>query len=581
MSALAGASPSLTPGTNRRCEVAIGNREDSQLSRGSQLSPATTRLLNPPRIISFGRVKCPRPGSRTRERFCAGVVLPVAVAIVCLMGQSAPGASSARAGGQGYGNPDAQILMTYSGHLHRRTAIGSKGTLRFGYVDVTLDWTATASFPSEATFQRGVPLHYTKLTGKITASGKGNPEPVVAPIVDCEATLSERTGVEQSTEDQRATTLYDLPTSRYRMSEYSPPLSAYMLQSTDTAPPGHDLCSLNSTITAAVGSEQWPGPAEGSPKYAKYAAAWNAYDTFPGGKGPFVNHFDNEWASDDGLDIAQITSTITATTDLSGAPALPAGPPVPDNLRRQIKAFYGGDIQPALAEAKPYCLNYLTGVGQFGLGVPLLGFGPYIGPTLVMSGAVLATINQPFCIATMQRLISDYRISKDPPDADVGKVATPAPVSSSVTLPNCARFSGVSTQATCARVEPVEKTLLLAAERLASVANAQAQTIDRYSAAVAGHDSAATGVQGKQLQALLALSKSDRAAEVAAGQQLAAILENAHLGWRFTAGDDGRAIDAVLSLLAKGGVSRNEIAPYAGRTLSAKSVDVLKNDRGL
>ena len=280
---------------------------------------------------------------------------------------------------QVYGNPDSQILVTYSGHLHRRTALGSKGTVRFGYVDVTLDWTATATFPTADTFQQGVPLHFTKLSGKITASGKGNPEPQVAPIVDCKATLSERTGVEQSTEDQRATTLYDLPTSRYRMSEYSPPLSAYMLQSTDTTPPGHDLCSLNSTLTAAVGSEQWPGPAEGSAAYAKYAAAWNAYETFPGGKGPFVDHFDDMWASPDGLDIAEINSTISATSDLSRAQSSPAGPPVPDNLRRQIKAFYGGDIQPAFAEAKPYCLNYLAGLGQFGVGVPLLGAGPTSG----------------------------------------------------------------------------------------------------------------------------------------------------------------------------------------------------------
>ena len=181
----------------------------------------------------------------------------------------------------------------------------------------------------------------------------------------------------------------------------------------------------------------------------------------------------------------------------------------------------------------------------------------------------------------MQRLISDYRISKDPPDADVGKIAAPAPVSSPVKLPNCSRFNGISTQATCARLEPPEQALLLAAERLASVAKAQAQTIDRYTAATAAHNTAAAGAQGKQLQALLALSKRDRAAEVAAGQQLAAILENAHVGWHFTAGDDGRAADAVLSLLAKDGISRNQVTRYAGRTLTAKSVDVLRDDHGL
>ena len=75
--------------------------------------------------------------------------------------------------------------MTYSGHLHRRTALGSKGKLRFGYVDVTLDWTATATFPSQEKFQRGVPLHFTKLSGEIEASGTGNPAPKAAPIVDC------------------------------------------------------------------------------------------------------------------------------------------------------------------------------------------------------------------------------------------------------------------------------------------------------------------------------------------------------------------------------------------------------------
>ncbi|HEV3311995.1 MAG TPA: hypothetical protein VG815_15905, partial [Chloroflexota bacterium] len=261
-----------------------------------------------------------KPWSGARDALRAGPVLLVAVGLVCLIARSAPAASSARASGREYGNPDTQILVTYSGHLHRRTPLGSKGALRFGYVDVTLDWTATATFPSQDTFQRGVALHFTKLTGKIMASGVGNPEPKVAPIVDCEATLSERAGVEQSSADQRATTLYDLPTSRYRMSGYSPPLSAYMLQSTDKTPPGHDLCSLNPTLTGAVGSEQWPGPAEGTPAYAAYVAAWDAYDTFPGGTGPFRNYFDDTWSSADGLDIAEITSTITATNELNVSP---------------------------------------------------------------------------------------------------------------------------------------------------------------------------------------------------------------------------------------------------------------------
>jgi hypothetical protein len=120
-------------------------------------------------------------------------------------------------------NPDSEIYLTYQGHLERTVWLGTSSTgHNFGKLDVTLQWQASAHFPSQDSFSRGVDIDYTVLQGTIDLDDKGDPAPQTSGLKSCHAKLSERlSGYEQT-----ATTEYDLSTRLYEMDLYQPPLTA-------------------------------------------------------------------------------------------------------------------------------------------------------------------------------------------------------------------------------------------------------------------------------------------------------------------------------------------------------------------
>ena len=282
-------------------------------------------------------------------------------------------ASSARAGSST--NPDDQIYLTYDGHLERQAWLGHAGTGQaFGKLDVTLEWQAVAHFRDQGSFASGVDIDYQVLTGTISLDDSGDPSPQTSGLKSCNADLSERI----SSYQQTATTAYDLVSRRYKLSLYLPPLTASLLKSSDNS---GDYCTVNPAVSSAVGLtlNQWPQPTNN----AAYTNAWEEYDAFPGGRGPFATTFTYGYTGSEGQ-IEAITNTITASDAKlpgSGNGPRPVGPNGPYFSKRslgQLKDVYANDVKQAIDAAKPYCLNYLAGLGTFGSGVLLLGSGPVV-----------------------------------------------------------------------------------------------------------------------------------------------------------------------------------------------------------
>lgn len=421
------------------------------------------------------------------------------------------------------------------------------------------------------------------LQGTIDLDDKGDPAPQTSGLKSCHAKLSERlSGYEQT-----ATTEYDLSTRLYEMDLYQPPLTAYLLKSDDTS---GGYCTVDPSQSSAVGLEldEWPAPSGGDPAYDN---AWAEYEKFPGGHGPFVSTFADSWSrvhpGGDGVEIAKISDTVTASDAklaLSGPEPTGTGPYLTKRVKGEVKAFFGQDLKDALDAAKPYCLNYLSGLGTFGTGVALIGLstpaGPVlVGPALVVAGALVGTLAAPFCTAALKRVTDDYRIVKDPPGTDVDQVATPANAST-VTFKSCNSYES-SVRPECRVLTADARRLITTVQRETAVADAASTTMDRYATATAASNWGASKIQGQQLELLTTEENQAIAATTAAGEKFATDLLGQHIDWRFTKPDAVRAIGAVVSLLDKMAVTESDVAPYAGSSLTPREFDVLHDQDAL
>jgi hypothetical protein len=237
-------------------------------------------------------------------------------------------------------------------------------------------------------------------------------------------------------------------------------------------------------------------------------------------------------------------------------------------------------MKRGIQDAKPYCLNYLSGLGTFGAGVPLIGLGATgVGPVLVVAGALVASAAAPFCVAATKRVLDDYRITKDPPDRRINRLAEPRRVHGAA-FPSCKKVKP-SVRPDCKTLTADAQRLVGAAQRLTADDAAALTTMDRYSTANAQSNWEASEKQGKHLVALTAEVKTAVRTLTASGKRFASDLEHRHLDWRFSKSADGRAISAVLSLLNKANLTRAELKPYAGASLTPHKYDVLRDQDAL
>lgn len=405
-------------------------------------------------------------------------------------------------------NPDDQIYLTYQGSLERTAWLGHTGTGQpFGKLDVKLSWNASAQFPNQASFGSGVPINYTTLQGTISLDDSGDPSPQTSGLKSCEATLSKRV----SSYTPMATTAYDLPSQRYRMNLYQPPLTAYLLQSSDTS---GDYCTVNPAQSSAVGftMNQWPAPTN-DPTYTN---AWTEYETFPEGAGPFLTTFFDTYRGPQG-EIEDITNRITASDSPIGA-AWPPGPPSsapPKPSKAQIQAafmFAQRNATIVCAEASYYGWTHLRDPST---------------KWLVQWGDVE-------CARWMGELQAAYdAFVQDPPDSHYIGIALPAawpaPRPSHASCPRRVR------RAACRRLDPAFTAYEAEQERVAEIWEVLAQTANRWGSAYAAFATDPTAPQGSALQT--ALSKAyygelGRALsrEASAGRKLRSAMRSAGFG---------------------------------------------------
>ncbi len=172
------------------------------------------------------------------------------------------------------------------------------------------------------------------------------------------------------------------------------------------------------------------------------------------------------------------------------------------------------------------------------------------------------------------RLVNDYRILKDPPDADFAEFAQPSPVRADVAAATCPRGHGRKA-VYCKKLASAEKTLSAACSQTAATTAALETTISRDTAALQASQLAAAGEQAAHFQALEAQLQAALAAEGRAGAAVVALLRQAGVPGRLDKQQTKRVLAAVEQRAAEEGVSKSSLASAVGTAaLAPRPLDV-------
>jgi hypothetical protein len=228
------------------------------------------------------------------------------------------------------------------------------------------------------------------------------------------------------------------------------------------------------------------------------------------------------------------------------------------------------DLPVAFKNAVTYCTPAVIGALTFGTGVLLIGSA---GP-LAIAGALTVAATQPFCLATIKRLATDYRIYKDPPALDYHHLANPSSPAA-VRMPSC-RHASSALHSFCVQLSAAEGAWALAAERIASINQAVETTVARESAALAAGDQPAVNLQDAHIAALERQEQKALSAEASAGKSVARLLKGHGIGYRMTKSQSSKIIHAVERRLAKQGIGTAQLTAVLGAgALRPRAINIL------
>jgi hypothetical protein len=212
----------------------------------------------------------------------------------------------------------------------------------------------------------------------------------------------------------------------------------------------------------------------------------------------------------------------------------------------------------------------VIGALTFGTGVLLIGSA---GP-LAIAGALTVAATQPFCLATIKRLATDYQIYKDPPAREYRRLANPSPPAA-VRLPSCKQASR-ALHSFCAQLSAAERSWVLAAERVASINQAVETTVARESRALAAGDQAAVDLQDGHIPGLEQQEQKALSAQASAGKSIARLLQAHRIGYRMTKSQSSQIIHAVERELARRGISAAQLKAVLGAgALRPRAINIL------
>jgi len=270
---------------------------------------------------------------------------------------------------------------------------------------------------------------------------------------------------------------------------------------------------------------------------------------------------------------AQETLTVPGTGPGGGAVGA-KGRPGPDY--KKAKEDARADFkQHAIEDGTRYCLPYAGGLLGFGAGVLVLGAGPTIGGSLAVTGSITASALAPFCNATLTRLAKDLKTYRDPPLQSVHVLAV-AHRPRVAALPSCGPpGSPPSPLASyCSQLSAAYLQLDATSQRVAADATAVEQTISRETAALRARNQSAANAQDAHLGSLLAAERVDRAALLAAGRSVAAVLRSAGIVFKIDKQQSGEVIAAALKQAARRGVTKSAIRSLAPGALAPQATDL-------
>lgn len=253
----------------------------------------------------------------------------------------------------------------------------------------------------------------------------------------------------------------------------------------------------------------------------------------------------------------------------SFAPAIPAAVVDGPNFT-QAKRDAQADLPAALKNAIVYCTPTAIGLGSLGVGTLMIG----TSSPLAIAGALTAYATQPFCLATIKRVLLDYRRYKDPPAPDYTQLADPVPVTG-LMAPSCKRRHG-QLRAFCAALEAAEGSWVNVAGMLASVEQALETTVARESAAVAAGDQASVTLQDGHLPMLEQQEHAALKAEGGAGKAIARLLRTHGISYRMNKAQSRKTITAVERYLAKQGLPAAALTQVVGAgALRPRAINIL------
>jgi hypothetical protein len=201
----------------------------------------------------------------------------------------------------------------------------------------------------------------------------------------------------------------------------------------------------------------------------------------------------------------------------------------------ELKDLARKDFRAAFKDAEGPCLHLAEGIGVEATGAVWLGTSATVpggipaGGAVIATGEVMTAASAPLCAAKIGRLLDDYKVFADPPDANYWQLAAPARASAAPDVAAGCRHVSGKAHAFCLHLASLVAKLTRAAGQTTAVDDALVTTVNRASGAKQANNQAALQLQLAHATKLERNLHSDLAAEASLGRQIRKLLPFGHL----------------------------------------------------
>ena len=201
----------------------------------------------------------------------------------------------------------------------------------------------------------------------------------------------------------------------------------------------------------------------------------------------------------------------------------------------ELKDLAKEDFRAAWKDAAGPCLHLAEGLGVTATGAVWLSASATVpggipaGGAIIATGEVMSSAAGGLCAAKIGRLLDDYKVFDDPPDANYWQLAAPARARAAPDVSAGCRHVSGNTHAFCLQLASLVAKLIRAAGKTSAMDGALVTTINRASGAKRTHNQKALKLQLEHAGKLEREFKADLAAEASLGRQIRKLLPFGHL----------------------------------------------------